>query len=692
MKIILSVIGALLLSHATKAQKQKPNVLFIFFDDMGWSDLGCYGNDYHLTPHIDEIANSGVRFSNSYAASPVCSPTRASIMTGKDPAHSAVNITNWLGSGSGSEWRRKTKLIPPVFNKNLPKDQVTLGEAFKSNGYKTFYCGKWHLGETEEYWPHNMGFDINKGGWMKGNPGHYFAPYNNPMLEDGPDGEYLPTRLAEETMKFMEDHQKTAPDQPFFIFHSLYLVHTPIEALEPLKEKFRERRKELGIPEDPGLEPEGTYRNRTIHNHPEYAAMMYAADSVVGMLNRKLVDLGIDENTIIVLFSDNGGLSVHRNGGPTTNVPLRAGKGWLYEGGIREPLIIKWPSKTDLMAGSTLEEPVISHDLYPSLLDMAGLPLLPGQHANGKSFAPLLHGEAFERGPLFWHYPTYSPVGNTPSSAIREGDWKLIYFFETDECELYNLAMDLSEKNDLAATEPERVDAMKKKLFDHLDKIGAKFPEVSPSSLPYIKYSFDSGGSDAMGNSDCILMENASIVNDKIRGNVLKLNPVSGHAVLDPAVFSDVHNYTVSCWFKNLDPTTQRQAIFELIRSDSRYIILSPQWRNHYQVHVMNGAGTHASAYDPDGAVPLEEWHQLVLCQRNGLLGLYLDGAMVDAVANEVSPASIGADTAVIGFNYHRGVNVGIKALVDDFAFYKRGLNSVEVKDLYNAQRTRIGK
>ncbi|MFV8280768.1 sulfatase [Christiangramia marina] len=457
------------------SDNDKPNILFILVDDLGWKDLGVQGSDYYLTPEIDELARNGVRFTDAYAANPVCSPTRASIITGIDPAHEDVNITNWIGAQE-YENRSKDKMIQPVIADNLALERTTIAESFSENGYSTYFIGKWHLGETEEFWPENQGFDKNIAGWSKGNPGSFFSPYSNPRLEDGPDGEYLPFRLGREANSLMEEHAKNQPEKPFFMYFSMYNVHTPIEAPEELTRLFEQRRKSLGLESEGEYEIDSGVKIRTNQSDATYAAMIWAMDSVVGKLKDKLSELGLEENTMIVFFSDNGGLSAPGYG-VTSNKPLRGGKGWIYEGGIREPLFIKYPPLTDSKKGTTVGLPVISNDFFPTLLDVANIKYEEDQFS-GRSIKNVLQGKSFSKRNLYWHYPHYSPQGGKPASAIRSGDWKLIHFYENDTYELYNLMSDPEEKTDLASLKLDLVNELKTELENYLNSIGASFPKA----------------------------------------------------------------------------------------------------------------------------------------------------------------------------------------------------------------------
>jgi arylsulfatase A-like enzyme len=446
----------------------RPNFVFFLVDDLGWRDLGCFGSTFYETPHTDRLARQGMRFTDAYAACPVCSPTRASIMTGKYPVR--TGITTFIGAPQPDLWKDNTRLLPAPYATRLALEEVTLAEALKAGGYATFYAGKWHLG-PEGYWPEDQGFDVNKGGTDAGGPyggNKYFSPYDNPRLPDGPPGEHLPDRLATETVKFIEAHR----DRPFLAYLAFYSVHVPLMAREDLRKKYEEKAKTVTA-EGPRFIPEGANQARQVQDHAVYAGMVEAMDLAVGKVLKSLEDLGLDRNTVVIFMSDNGGLSTSE-GSPTSNVPLRGGKGWLYEGGIREPMIVRWPGVT--APGGTCGWPVTSTDFYPTLLEMAGLPPRPGQHIDGASFVPLLKGAGTGRGPIFWHYPHYSNQGGSPGAAVRSGDWKLIEFFEDRRAELYNLREDIGEKRDLAKSNPEKARELLDMLHAWQKATGAVLP------------------------------------------------------------------------------------------------------------------------------------------------------------------------------------------------------------------------
>ena len=449
----------------------RPNLVFILADDFGWADLACYGSTFHETPHLDRLAARGMRFTDAHAACSVCSPTRASILTGKYPAR--LHLTDWLPGRADAS---SQKLKGPTIISQLPLDEVTIAEALHEAGYRTGFIGKWHLGGTN-YYPENQGFDLNVGGCQRGSPPSYFSPYRIPNLPDGPNGEYLTDRLTDEALKFIAGAGK----KPFLLYLSHYAVHNPQQAKSSLVEKYQAKAARLPPSTGPEFRPEGKNQARQIQNQPVYAAMVESLDQSVGRIMQKLAELGLTENTIILFTSDNGGLSTSE-GAPTSNLPLRAGKGWHYEGGVREPLMVCWPGVT--RPGSVCREPMISTDYYPTLLEMAGLPPRPQQHVDGVSIVPLLKGGTQPERPLFWHYPHYSNQGGGPGGAVRVGDFKLVEWFEDMRVELFNLRDDLGEKHDLASQMPEKTAALRKLLHDWRQGIHADMPSPNPAYQP----------------------------------------------------------------------------------------------------------------------------------------------------------------------------------------------------------------
>ena len=472
-KIIVFIISILLFSACTSETSKKPNVVFFLVDDLGWKDVGCYGSSFYETPNIDRLAAQGMKFMQAYAASPVCSPTRASIMSGKNPAR--LHITDWIGG------KQKGKLLPADYEHQLPLEEVTIAEALKSYGYATGFFGKWHLGDAP-YFPEKQGFDVNKGGHSKGHPASYFYPYKNekhpdfnvPGLEGGQEGEYLTDRLTDEALKYMDEHK----DAPFFLFLSHYAVHMPIQAKEKDVAYFKQKKAAMEENGELAFRTEHQAFTKLIQDDPVYAAMIKSVDESIGRVMNKIEKLGLSDNTIVIFMSDNGGLStLRRKWAPTSNEPLRAGKGWMYEGGIREPLIIKWLHK--VKAGSVCDEPVISMDFYPTILQMCGLPLKPLQHKDGVSLVPLLTGrkEHLPRKELLWHFPHYHGSGHRPSSAIRVGDYKLIKFYEGPILELYDLKNDPYEKDNIAKKYPQKTEELHRELMQQLELQKANFPK-----------------------------------------------------------------------------------------------------------------------------------------------------------------------------------------------------------------------
>lgn len=464
-------------SYSEGEKASRANILFILVDDLGYSDLSFTGSEFYETPNIDRIAREGTVFTNGYAAAPVCSPSRASIMTGKTPARH--DITVHIGSPSGIEWRtrnRFSKLLPADYTHNLPAEYITMPEALREVGYKTFFAGKWHLGD-EGSWPEDHGFDVNIGGWTSGGPnGGYFDPYNNPNLPNRSPGENLSHRLADETVKFMQENNPANTGQPFFAFLSFYAVHSPIQTSQEKWKKYRDKAEQRGIYEK--AYSMGKFMPiRQVQDNPIYAGLVEQMDEAVGEVLKALEGLGLDENTIVVFTSDNGGVAAGDNFS-TSNKPLRAGKGYQYEGGIREPYFIKIPGLSQ--PGEQIDFPVSGMDFYPTLMDLAGAELLPKEHNDGISLLPLIKGEVPAERSLIWHFPHYGNQGGEPSSIIRRGDWKLIHYYEDGRKELYNLTKDISETTDLAEKYPDRVQEMGKELFDYLTEVGAKYPVPDP--------------------------------------------------------------------------------------------------------------------------------------------------------------------------------------------------------------------
>ena len=461
-KIITFVTYTLVAFASNLIAGDRPNVLFFLVDDLGWTDLGCYGSKFYETPNVDALAKNGVRFTNAYAACPVCSPTRHSIMSGKYPARSGC--TNW--------------------GMHMDASEVTIAEALKEGGYSTYFIGKWHLGgkwdgtDPDHTLPQCQGFDVNVGGGVNGQPASYFYPYGDGkrtrrfvvrgLKEGGTKGEYLTDRLGNEAVKLIERHDKK---KPFFLYLSFYAVHTPLQGRPDLVAKYKKKVKTMTY-SGPEFKQEGAKRMNQWQNSPIYAAMVQAVDENVGKVLKAVEKRDMRKNTIVIFTSDNGGVAYY--GSATANLPLRGSKGWLYEGGIREPMIVNWPEK---IKPAVCKEPVISTDFYPTILDLVDLPKKPKQHLDGVSFAGLLDGSSgIAPRPLFWHYPHNHGSGSKAAAAIQMGKYKLIEFIaEADKKpELYDLENDLGESRDLAATMPEMVQKLQKQLHDWQEKVNAR--------------------------------------------------------------------------------------------------------------------------------------------------------------------------------------------------------------------------
>ncbi len=460
---------------------RRPNFVFFLIDDLGWTDLGCYGSRLYETPHLDRLAAAGMRFTDAYAACPVCSPTRASIMTGKYPAR--VGITDWIG---GSQ---RGLMLPAEYEHALPLEEVTIAEALREAGYRTGFFGKWHLGDDERFHPQHQGFDTNVAGHGAGHPASYWYPYRNtggdnpywdvPDLDDGTEGEYLTDRLTDEALAWLDTHA----DGPFLLYLSHYAVHTPIQGKPEPTEHYREKLAGMPAPAGPVTRQQKEWGGvtRLVQDNPQYAAMVESVDESVGRVMTRLSELGVDENTIVIFMSDNGGLSTFDSspGAPTAVLPLRAGKGWLYEGGIREPMIVRWPGVT--APGSICTEVVTSTDFYPTMLAMAGLTQRPEQHVDGLNLVPVLRGRGgLEREAVYWHFPHYHGSGNRPGGAVRAGDWKLVEWYEDGNIELYNLRSDPGEAHDLAAAEPARAAELQAMLERWRRSVDARMPRPDP--------------------------------------------------------------------------------------------------------------------------------------------------------------------------------------------------------------------
>ena len=451
-------------------RKDKPNVVLILIDDMGWTDAACYGSRYYETPNIDRLAAGGMKFTNGYAACAVCSPTRAAVMTGRYPAR--LGVTDWIRSRfqggkipadkknpSGYTGGKNRPILCPKNALWMELEEITIAEALKPAGYTSCHIGKWHLGPDDQY-PDRQGFDYNIGGCDYGQPPSYFDPYKNPRQGQIPtikprkEGEYLTDREADEAAAFIKKHH----DRPFFLYMAHYAVHTPIQAKKDLVAKYKAK-------------------TPTNQKNPAYAAMVHSVDDAVGRIMATLEECGVAGNTLVIFTSDNGGLL-----GPTNNAPLRSGKGHPYEGGIREPLIVRWPGL--VKPGTTCDVPVTSVDYFPTVCEAVGVALPNDRPIDGESIMPLLKGTGtLRRDAIFWHFPHYRG-GIVPYSIIRAGDWKLIKRYDGKTYELFNLKDDLSEKTDLADREADVVKRLDAKLVAWLKAANAKMPKANPDYQP----------------------------------------------------------------------------------------------------------------------------------------------------------------------------------------------------------------
>ena len=445
----------LCINQSTQAANldDRPNIVFILIDDMGWTDLGIQGSDLYETPHIDRLAKQGMRFTNAYSACTVCSPTRAAVMTGRYPAR--LHITDWIHGAAAP----KAKLAIPDWTQHLPLEETTVAEVLRARGYATASIGKWHLGDEPEYFPDRQGFDLNIAGCGRGQPPSYFSPFGIATIQDGAKGEYLTDRLTDEACRFIAAHR----EQPFLLYLPHYCVHTPLQAKPGLVDHYQARI-------SAGLR----------HNNARYAAMIQSLDESVGRVMATLEETGVARRTIVFFTSDNGGLLQS-----TSNAPLRVGKGSSYEGGVRVPLTIHWPGVTP--AGSTCTEPVISVDFFPTILEMTATDPLPSSTAiDGRSLVPVLRdpGAQLARDAIYWHYPHYHPGGATPYGAVRARDWKLVEFYEDQHAELYNLADDQGEMHDLAGQMPEKAAELRARLAAWRTSVGAQMPTPNPNYDP----------------------------------------------------------------------------------------------------------------------------------------------------------------------------------------------------------------
>ncbi|BDS05074.1 sulfatase [Oceaniferula spumae] len=478
MRTTRNIISAILLASTCLAGAQddkvkKPNLLFILVDDFGAMDVGYAGSKLYATPNIDSLAKDGMNFKNAYSAHPRCLPSRYGIFSGRIPGRDGV-------PGFQDQSTSKNALIP---------SRVTWGEVLKDAGYSTGYIGKWHLCKDETGTPDKQGFTDSRIAGHAGAPASYFYPYDEarqgkskelfPKIEGKP-GEYLTDRLTDEAIDFIEKNKA----KPFALVLAHYAVHTPIEAKPEMTDKYKNKLKDMGVligdgKKDADFKTVGHGAFKTVQNHPVYAAMIESVDKGIGEIRGKLKELGLDENTIIVLSSDHGGLSTrsieNNREVATSNLPYRNGKGWLYEGGTRVPMLVVWPGV--VKPGSVTTTQTIGIDHYPSFVEMCGAKVPDGVEIDGKSYVDVLLGKQVDRGPIYWHSPLGRPhsTGDHAASSLIDGDWKILQFHVTGKWELYNLKTDPGELKDLSTAESETFERMKKQLLATQDNLGVKF-------------------------------------------------------------------------------------------------------------------------------------------------------------------------------------------------------------------------
>lgn len=504
------IIGGIVFAGCQKTKNKPLNIVFFLVDDLGWRDVGCYGSTFYETPHIDKFAEEAVRFTDAYAACHVCSPTRASILTGMYPA--SINLTDWLPGRLDFPFQ---KLKNVKINQHLPYNISTLPQVLKENGYQTAIYGKWHLGEDSASTA-RQGFDKRVPDWNKGWPNRgYFSPFGLKGLEGSPDSTYLTDKLTDEALSYLEENK----NNPFFLYLSHFAVHDPIEGRKDLVKKYKTKlekqtnEKEIpfiyeGNPDSQNLPgqgkngekkgyrifEDGTVQIKQHQDNPEFAAMVESMDESFGHVVAKLEELKIDDNTLVVFYSDNGGMSAANFYNPerrisknkldkafsTSNLPLRGAKGWLYEGGIRVPLLIKWPGKG--LQGAVCNVPVTSPDFFPTILEMTGIKDKQAKNKDGVSITSLITGEnEIDREAIFWHFPHYSNHGmQSPGGALRSGDYKLLEYFENNTVQLFNLKEDIEEQHDLSLDEPEKVKELQSLLHDWRESVDAKMMEPNP--------------------------------------------------------------------------------------------------------------------------------------------------------------------------------------------------------------------
>ncbi len=661
--ISATIACALLCTSVLAADPAKPNILFILVDDMGWRDLACYGNEVFETPNIDKLAAGGMRFTDAYAACPICAPSRAAIMTGKFPSRTGF-VDNYISTRKGETLARSKE------RQFMELKEVTLAEALRAGGYQTGFLGKWHLSASDEIrLPTDQGFDVNvAGGWWghpRGRTG-YFSPYQMAHLKDGPKGEYLPDRLTTEAIRVMDEFSQK--DKPWLLTMSYYTVHSPFHSKPEKTRKYAEK----------------AGKAKLKLKNPKYAGMVESLDENVGRMLLWLDGKGLRKNTIVIFTSDNGGMVR-----ATENAPLRSYKGDLYEGGIRVPLIIDWPGVIE--PGSVSNAPVHGVDFYATMLAMAGLPAQPGNHRDSMNLVPLLKGDTtFDRGPMVWHYPVAVPhiAHSKPGSVIRHGDWKYIQWYEDGRRELYNLKDDIGESKDLLQTMPEKAAEMKARLDALLEKHGAQIPPSASASVPLpepepravneaktkgLLARFDFSDGNLLNNqlkAGVQLVQRGQAKVETVNGTA-KFMPAStprGSANWLEAAFPRLKTFTLSFWLKtdSVDQGGPNQGIVS-----SGTLADRASW----QLQSDGGSGGHLSLLSGSGGgvrrtaatTPHRPntWYHVVLSSRDGQdlrMTISSEGGKTGDLAGELThPGPVALARIALGANRARNQTYGMQ-------------------------------
>lgn len=461
------------LSAASDRKPPQPNVLFILIDDFGWNDVGYNGSTFYETPQLDALAKEWLRFDQCYTPSPMCSPTRVSIVTGKNPARHGV--TQWLNGTDAAFTRKGEKArvyCPKPQSPGIEDGEVTLGKAFQAAGYETAFYGKWHMGPIKDTGgPERHGYDSQMAIIESSHCRMFYSEGKNRYFKQAKGGASYTDLLTDAAIEFVT----TERDKPFYLHLCHFAMHAPIESKPELREKFEAKAQKLGIKSETALDPYSHRPHKLRQDSPEYAGELYNLDEGIGRLVDALKEAGLYDNTIIILTGDNGGRATVDKPDATAIMPIRAGKTFVFEGGLRTPLLIHCPGLTQ--PGMSTDVLVTGMDFYPTLLEMAGLPSMPEQHVDGTSLVPLIKGGSITRDTLYWHFPHYQGEGSYPASAIRKANYKLIHNYHHDNVLLFDLATDPYETNDLASSLPQKAEELDQELMGYLERVGAHVPE-----------------------------------------------------------------------------------------------------------------------------------------------------------------------------------------------------------------------